>query len=66
VTRCESRISLHLIVTLSSGFLVIGIAILIITIVLVSLGVISYIRIEIVIGSYLLSLLVNLGKALFL
>jgi len=39
---------------------------LIITIVLVSLGIISYIGIEIVIGSYLLSLLVNLRKALFL
>jgi hypothetical protein len=33
---------------------------------LVSLGVISYIGIEIVIGSYLLGLLVNPGKALFL
>ena len=39
---------------------------MIITIVLVSLGIISYIGIEIVIGSYLLSLLVNLRKALFL
>jgi len=33
---------------------------------LVSLGVISYIGTEIVIRSYLLGLLVNLGKALFL
>jgi hypothetical protein len=33
---------------------------------LVSLGVISYVGIEIVIGSYLLGLLVNSGKALFL
>jgi hypothetical protein len=33
---------------------------------LVSLGIISYIRIEIIIGSYLLGLLVNLGNASFL
>jgi len=33
---------------------------------LVSLGIISYIGTEIVIGSYLLGLLVNPGKALFL
>jgi hypothetical protein len=39
---------------------------LIIAIVLVSLGVISYVRIEIVIESYLLGLLVNPGKASFL
>jgi len=39
---------------------------LIITIVSVSLGVISYIGIEIVIGSHLLGSLVNLGKASFL
>jgi len=55
-----------LIVVSSLGITIVRRALLIITIVLVSLGIISYIGIEIVIGSYLLGLLVNLKKALFL